>query len=46
MILTTCMMLDHIGETDTAKRIRLAVEAVVAEGKVLFAPFLRDSRDG
>ena len=34
MVLTACMMLDHIGETDTAKRIRTAVEAVVAEGKV------------
>ena len=34
MILTACMMLDHIGETDTAKRIRSAVEALVADGKV------------
>ena len=34
MVLTTCMMLDHIGETDTATQIRSAVEAVVAEGKV------------
>ncbi|MCH8148070.1 MAG: isocitrate/isopropylmalate dehydrogenase family protein [Planctomycetes bacterium] len=34
MILTACMMLDHIGETDKAKRVRSAVETVVAEGKV------------
>ena len=34
MILTACMMPDHIGGTDTAKRIRSAVEAVVADGKV------------
>ncbi len=34
MVLTACMMLDHIGETDAAKQIRTAVEAVVAEGKV------------
>jgi len=34
MILTAAMMLDHVGETDNAKRIRDAVAAVVAEGKV------------
>ena len=34
MFLTACMMLDHIGELETSKRIRKAVEAVVAEGKV------------
>ena len=34
MILSACMMLDHIGETETAGRIRAAVAAVVAEGKV------------
>ncbi len=34
MILSAVMMLDHIGETDKGKRIRNAVAAVVAEGKV------------
>ena len=34
MILTAAMMLDHVGENDSAKRIRDAVAAVVAEGKV------------
>ncbi len=34
MILSACMMLDHLGETDKSKRIRDAVAAVIAEGKV------------
>ncbi len=34
MILSACMMLDHIGETEKAARITKAIEAVVAEGKV------------
>jgi isocitrate dehydrogenase (NAD+) len=34
MILSACMMLDHIGETAKAGRIRDAIGAVVAEGKV------------
>lgn len=34
MVLSACMMLDHIGETDKAARIRTAVEKVVADGKV------------
>ena len=34
MILSACMMLDHIGETDKASSIRKAVETVIAEGKV------------
>ncbi len=34
MILTACMMLDHIGETDKSDCIRKAVAAVIAEGKV------------
>ncbi len=34
MVLSACMMLDHIGETAIAGRIRAAVAAVVAEGKV------------
>ena len=34
-------LLDHIGELDTSKRIRTAVEAVVAEGKVRTYDMLR-----
>ena len=34
MILSACMMLDHIGETDKSDRIRNAIAAVVEEGKV------------
>jgi 3-isopropylmalate dehydrogenase len=34
MILTGAMMLDHIGETEKASRVRDAVGAVVREGKV------------
>ncbi len=34
MILSACMMLDHIGETEKAKTIRDAVAKVVEEGKV------------
>ena len=34
MILTATMLLDHVGEMDKAKRVRDAVAAVVAEGKV------------
>lgn len=34
MVLSACMMLDHIGETDKAKKIRSAIAAVVEEGKV------------
>lgn len=34
MILSACMMLDHLGETDKAKRIESAIGAVIAEGKV------------
>ena len=34
MILSTCMMLDHIDETDKATRIRNAVAKVVEKGKV------------
>ncbi|MCD4829212.1 MAG: isocitrate/isopropylmalate dehydrogenase family protein [Candidatus Cloacimonetes bacterium] len=33
MILSACMMLDHIGETDKATRIRKAISEVVVEGK-------------
>ena len=41
MVLSACMMLDHIGETDTAEKIRKAVGAVVAEGKVRTYDMLR-----
>jgi len=34
MILSACMMLDHIGETEKAERIRTAVGAVIVEGAV------------
>lgn len=34
MILSACMMLDHIGETDKAQNIRRAIAQVVEEGKV------------
>jgi 3-isopropylmalate dehydrogenase len=34
MFLSACMMLDHIGETDKADRIRKAIAEVIEEGKV------------
>ncbi|MDZ7766984.1 MAG: isocitrate/isopropylmalate family dehydrogenase [Melioribacteraceae bacterium] len=34
MILSACMMLDHIGEKDKADKIRKAIETVIEEGKV------------
>jgi isocitrate dehydrogenase (NAD+) len=34
MIESACMMLDHIGEPDTAARIRNSIARVVSEGKV------------
>ncbi len=34
MILSACMMLDHVGEGDKGDRIRKAIAHVVAEGKV------------
>ena len=34
MILSACLMLDHIGETDRAATIRDAIAAVIEEGKV------------
>ncbi len=34
MILTAAMLLDHVGETESATRVRDAVGAVVREGKV------------
>ena len=41
MILSACMLLDHIGETDNATRIRNAVAAVITEGKVRTYDMLR-----
>jgi isocitrate dehydrogenase (NAD+) len=34
MFLSACMMLDHVGETKKATRIRDAIGAVIAEGRV------------
>jgi len=34
MVLSACMMLDHIGETDRALGIRKAIESVILEGSV------------
>ncbi|MBZ0200982.1 MAG: isocitrate/isopropylmalate dehydrogenase family protein [Ignavibacteriaceae bacterium] len=34
MILSACMMLDHIGENEKAEKIRAAIATVVEEGKV------------
>jgi len=34
MILSACMMVDHIGETEKSERIRKAIAKVVEEGKV------------
>jgi isocitrate dehydrogenase (NAD+) len=34
MVLSGCMMLDHIGETEISERIKKAIADVVAEGKV------------
>ncbi len=34
MILSACMMLDHIGETEKAVKIRNAIATVIEEGKV------------
>ena len=41
MILSACMMLDHIGETDKAQRIRNAVAAVIEEGQVRMYDMLK-----
>lgn len=34
MFLSACMMLDHIGETEKADKIRIAIAEVIEEGKV------------
>jgi 3-isopropylmalate dehydrogenase len=41
MILSACMMLDYLDEGENAGRIRKAIEAVVAEGKVRTYDMLR-----
>ena len=41
MILSACMMLDHLDETEKATRIRDAVAAVIGEGKVRTYDMLR-----
>jgi isocitrate dehydrogenase (NAD+) len=41
MILAACMMLDHIEQSATAERIRGAIAAVVAEGRVRTYDMLR-----
>ena len=41
MILAACMMLDHVGQSSMADRIRAAIAAVVAEGKVRSYDMLR-----
>ena len=41
MILAAAMMLDHVGETDKAERIRGAIAAVVAEGRTRAYDMLR-----
>jgi isocitrate dehydrogenase (NAD+) len=35
LILSSAMMLDHLGETEAAGRVRKAVNAVLEEGKTL-----------
>ncbi len=35
LILSSAMMLDHIGQPDAARRVRAAVHAVLGEGKKL-----------
>jgi 3-isopropylmalate dehydrogenase len=41
MILSSCLMLEHLGEEEKAKRIREAIAAVIAEGKVRSYDMLR-----
>jgi isocitrate dehydrogenase (NAD+) len=35
LILAACMLLDHIGETHRAKRVRTALEQTIREGKTV-----------
>ncbi|MCK4835961.1 MAG: isocitrate/isopropylmalate dehydrogenase family protein [Candidatus Aminicenantes bacterium] len=41
MVLSACMMLDHLGETEKAKAIRDVIAQVIAEGKVLTYDMLK-----
>lgn len=41
MILSACLMLEYLDEEEKAKRIRKAIEAVIAEGKVRTYDMLR-----
>jgi 3-isopropylmalate dehydrogenase len=41
MILSACLMLDYLDETEKANRIRSAIAAVIAEGKVRTYDMLR-----
>ncbi len=41
MILSACMMINHLDETEMAERIRKAIEDVIAEGKVLTYDMLK-----
>lgn len=41
MVLSACMMLDHLGETEKAKAIRDVIGQVIAEGKVLTYDMLK-----
>jgi isocitrate dehydrogenase (NAD+) len=43
MILTAAMLLDHVGESDKADRVRQAVAAVIREGRVRTYDMLRMS---
>ena len=41
MVMSACMMLDHIGESEMANRIRKAINEVVEEGKVMAYDMLK-----
>ena len=41
MVMSACMMLDHIGESGMAERIRKAINEVVEEGKVMAYDMLK-----
>lgn len=41
MILTAAMLLDHVGDSDNAEKVRAAVATVVAEGKVATYDMMR-----
>ncbi len=43
MVMSACMMLDHIGEGQMAERIRKAIASVVEEGKVMAYDMLKMS---